>query len=485
MAGTRLIKTVTETIERHKLLSGGEYILVGFSGGPDSLCLFDALLFMREKYDLKLFAAHVNHGLRPGAADEDQAFVEKYCKKAGVQCFVFEGDCTALAKEKGQSSEEAGRALRYASFDAAASLIQKEEEKKGHYPIIKIALAHNANDQAETLLFRMLRGTGPDGLGGMEYSRISENGFEIIRPILDCGRDEVESYIRKRKLHPCIDATNMEPIYTRNKIRLQLLPKLEEFNPNIVEALSRLAETAQEDKKFFRDTVNTTFDEALLYKTDTEIALEQQVIEKAHVAIRRRVISLAFSKIGLGADIARSHLEAADALLESGRTGSQIHFPQGYVFAISYGKILIRNAKEQAESMAEAINEEGFINSTYSISVMNDARSGWDFEPPKPAIIVTVTGPLKSINARLAGLSEDAGVELRTRRDGDYIILSAGGNLITKKIQDFFTDAKVPAHLRDRVPLLCVGREVLLILGDEITGLETGMQKSRYTANYR
>ena len=485
MAGARVIKKVTETIQRHGLISGGEYVLVGLSGGPDSLCLFDCLLQLQEKLDIRLFAAHINHGLRPGAADEDQAFVEDYCKRAGVKCFVFEGDCNALAKENDQSSEEAGRDLRYASYDAAATSIEQEAVARVEKPVVKIALAHNANDQAETLLFRMIRGTGPDGLAGMEYSRKSKGGFDIIRPILDCSREEVEAYIKKRRLHPCIDATNDQPIYSRNKIRLEIMPKLTEMNPNIVEALSRLAENAQEDKEYFWKTVVSTFAEALLYKSDTEIAMEQQVLERALPAVRHRVITHAFAQIGLTADIGRTHLEAADTLLSADKTGSEIHFPQGYIFALSYGKVLIRNAKLQAEELPEFGSEEGFIQGTYSISQMNDTRTGWDFEPPKPAVIFTITGPMKSINIRLVGLPEEPAVELRTRRDGDFIMLSSGGNLITKKLQDFFTDAKVPVHLRDQIPLLCVGREVLLVLGDDMTGLGTGLARSRYSGNYR
>ncbi len=500
-----LTKKVIGTIEKHDLIQQHDRIVVGLSGGPDSLCLIDVLLCLREKYEIELVAVHINHGLRPGAADEDQAFVEKYCREKGLECRVFSGDCNALAEKLGKSSEEVGRDLRYDSYDTVAAELLGKTAALAIKGRVKIAVAHNANDQAETLLFRFIRGTGVDGLSGMEYSRKSGSGFDIIRPLLDCSRAEIEEYIAKRGLTPCIDATNDEPIYARNRIRLNALPMIREtFNPNIVETLTRLAQTAQEDKDYMWNEAQQVYDIAFLSATLQEIVMDLVTIQDVHPALRHRILEIAFAKIGLETDIGRVHIEAADEIINKGQTGTEVNFPHGYVLTVSYGRLIAR--KTGAEVMLDQSSEDGILATMYRVQQIDDTRCDmstgdcWNHR----YVLVTVTGPLKSIDIRLhlksdeeEGYGEDmdtpvsplgrnaAPVKLRTRRDGDFIMLKSSGNLITKKIQDFFTDSKIPAYMRDRVPLLCMGREVLLILGDDVTGLRTGLERSRYTGNYK
>lgn len=508
-----LTKKVLETIEKHDLLSENDCIVVGLSGGPDSLALTDMLLNFRESYNLEIVAVHVNHGLRPGAADEDQAFVEKYCKENAIECRVFSGDCNALAAQSGKSSEEVGRELRYESFDAVAAEYvgkrtaqAKADEAGTRAGNVKIAVAHNANDQAETLLFRFIRGTGVDGLAGMEYSRRSRAGVDVIRPMLDCSREEIEEYIKERGLTPCIDLTNDEPIYARNRLRLKALPKIKEsFNPNIVETLSRLAMTAQEDKDYMWNQAYAVYDMAFLSASLQEIDMDLAIIQGAHPAIRHRIIEIAFAKIGLETDIGRVHLEAADEIISKGQTGTETNFPHGYVLTVAYGKLVARRAS--ADFQASESSDEDILTGMYSVRQIDDTRCNlYSAEAAhKRFVLVTVTGPLRSIDIRLSlpagadGFKTEgntdvpscplgrnvAPVKLRTRRDGDYIVLKSQGKMITKKIQDFFTDSKIPAYMRDSVPLLCFGREVLLVLGDDVTGLRTGLERSRYTGNYR
>ena len=501
-----LIKKVLETTEKHDLLSENDCIVVGFSGGPDSLVMMDILLRLRDRYKLALVAVHVNHGLRPGAADEDQAFAEKYCKENNIECRVFSTDCNALAAKTGKSSEEAGRDFRYESFDAVAAEMTGKQAAEANVGKVKIAVAHNANDQAETLLFRFIRGTGVDGLAGMEYSRKSSAGFDIIRPMLDCSREEIEEYVKERDLTPCIDLTNDEPIYARNRLRLKALPKIKEtFNPNIVETLSRLAMTAQEDKDYMWNQAYAVYDMAFISATLQEIDMDLAIIQGAHPAIRHRIIEIAFAKIGLETDIGRVHLEAADEIISKGQTGTETNFPHGYVLTVAYGKLVARRAS--ADFQAQQGSEDDMLAGMYSVRQIDDTRCDlYSAEAAhKRFVLVTVTGPLRSIDIRLSlpagadGFKTEgnteiptcplgrnaAPVKLRTRRDGDYIVFKSQGKMITKKIQDFFTDSKIPAYMRDSIPLLCFGREVLLVLGDDVTGLRTGLERSRYTGNYR
>jgi len=241
-----ITERVRNTIINNHLIEKGEHIVIGLSGGPDSVCLFHILCQLREELGIRLYAVHINHGLRPGAADEDQKYTEDLCARYQVPCRTFSFDVTRIARESGMSSEDAGRKVRYQSFFEVADQIENETGGS-----IKIAVAQNMNDQAETVLMRILRGTGTEGLVGIEYLRTEKNRG-IIRPLLDVTRAEIELYCKENGLDPRIDLTNLEPIYTRNKIRLELLPYLSEnYNGNIVAALNRLSRIAKEDKDYF------------------------------------------------------------------------------------------------------------------------------------------------------------------------------------------------------------------------------------------
>ena len=200
---------ILQTIKKNKLLEDNMHIVVGLSGGPDSVCLFDVLCRLSQEKNWKLYCVHINHKLRPKAAEEDQQYVQDMCRQRNVPCRVITADCGAVAREQGITSEEAGRNIRYKAFGEMASEIEKTGVAKEK---IAIALAHNANDQCETILFRILRGSGTDGLAGIAYKRYDENGYAIVRPLLDADRTEIERYCQERELYPRIDKTNSENI---------------------------------------------------------------------------------------------------------------------------------------------------------------------------------------------------------------------------------------------------------------------------------
>ena len=220
---------ILNTVKERDLFKDGDHLVLGLSGGPDSLSLYNALLELMEDnirtrgrfgFSFTLHPVHVNHKFRPGAAEEDQAFCEKLTKTWNekladaypVRSFVV--DCNAMAKELGMTSEEAGRKARYDAFRTVGKEVMDSfgcEAGK-----VKILVAQNADDQAETILFRILRGTGPDGLGGIAYKRDDESGFEVVRPILDITRDEIEKYCSEKGLEPRRDHTNEEALYARN-----------------------------------------------------------------------------------------------------------------------------------------------------------------------------------------------------------------------------------------------------------------------------
>ena len=357
-----LIDTVRETIEKNGLIRPGDNIVLGLSGGPDSVCLFDILRRLSGEYDLKLFPVHVNHMLRPGDAERDQRYVEELCESAGLPCRIFTVDCAAMARELGKTSEEAGRIARYDAFRQTAELVMQRQAGSpqsscGEPLPVRIAVAQNANDQAETILHRIIRGTGTDGLAGIAYQRY-EKGIPVIRPLLDVPRKEIEEYCEEHGLRPVIDHTNLQPVYTRNRIRLELLPELEKINPNIIESLARLGRIAASDKAYlwqetervmqglYAEPESAAEAEA---KSGTESEPAPVVLDRARLAalpdaIRRRVILKCFAGIGLDADISEERLRAADSVIAKKQAPKSVQFPRGYCLTVRQGKVIFHRS---------------------------------------------------------------------------------------------------------------------------------------------
>lgn len=238
---------VLETIQKYNLIQKGDLVVIGVSGGPDSMTLLNVLLNLKDGLGVsKCVVAHVNHMIRQEAESETQ-YVIDFCKKNDIEYFVKRIDVQKEADNLKVSTELAGRKVRYSFFEEVAQKVGAN----------KIATAHNANDNAETVLMNLLRGSGISGLKGIE--KIREGRY--IRPIIECTRKEIEIYAQEERLHPCYDKTNQENIYTRNKIRNQLIPYLEKnFNPNIVEGLNRLSTIATKEDAFFHKLVEKTFE---------------------------------------------------------------------------------------------------------------------------------------------------------------------------------------------------------------------------------
>lgn len=333
------IKTIIkETITKYRLIDRGDAVVVGISGGPDSVCLFDVLSNLAEELDLTLYPVHINHGFRPGAAEEDQAYAEKFCSDRGFPCKSHKIDCSAMAKELGMTSEEAGRKARYDAFRERC-----RELADGGIPHekIKIAVAHNANDQAETIIFRILRGTGTDGLAGIEYKRM-EGDFAVVRPLLDVWRRDIEEYCADKNLNPARDHTNEEALYARNKIRLELLPYLEkEYNSNIMAGLVRLGEIAAADKSYLWQSAEESMEKIRMGGSEKEVILNREEMAKLHDAVRHRIIMKAFREIGLIGDVTAERLAAADKIIMKKQGPKTVEFPRGHKITVAKGKVHI------------------------------------------------------------------------------------------------------------------------------------------------
>ncbi len=451
-------KIIKNTIEKYNLINANEHIVIGLSGGPDSVCLFSVLEELKDELEITLHAVHVNHGFRPGAADDDQKYVEELCREKGVECTSFMYDCNTIAKEQGLSSEEAGRKVRYESFMKVADGLAAKgvpAEK------IKIAVAQNADDQAETVLFRLLRGTGTDGLAGMAYSRKEQN-ICVIRPLLDTWRKDIEAYCEEHGLAPRIDHTNLQPVYTRNKIRLELLPMLEQdFNVNIKESINRLSRIASEDKEYLWQCAENAYKQLEI----SPGVLKQQELAQLAPAVRHRVIIKALQEQGLTQDVTSVHLEAADSILDASGESKTVEFPNNYKMAVRYGEV------------AFYCDNSGSVNNYHLKIIVKEVVSPvMEKSPSGDSRNSKVGYGVQFANfdyEKISALHGDVEIQLRTRREGDYMSIKGG----RKKIQDLFVDMKVPKEYRDSVLVAAIGNEILWLPLQS----DKGVKKARYS----
>jgi tRNA(Ile)-lysidine synthase len=490
------ISLIKKTIEDHALTERGMHIVVGLSGGPDSTCLFHALASLRDMLGFELSAVHVNHGLRPGDAERDARFAEALCLSHDAPFFGFTRDVNALALSQSVGTEEAGRNARYEAFFETAARVASERGLSASR--VRIAVAHNMNDQAETVLMRIMRGTGPDGIAAMPYMRKSREGFAVIRPLLDVPRALIEKYCAAAGLSPARDHSNEEPVYLRNRIRLSLLPALEsEYNENIAGALVRLAAAAAEDREYFDALTDKLLEESCA-EEDGGISMPLAAVSETHPALRRRLLVKCFERAGLLQDIEAVHLRAADALIERGRTGKTVEFPNGYRLSLRYGRLIFFD-EVKARTRSNAVSEEYRL----SLCALAEGRAVCMdintfivefFLQPRRQPIETLHAEQQPSDPPRSDPHDDgqqktkapAALEfdfdlisekqdeivIRSRRPGDRI--RPEGLSGTKRIQDLFTDAKLPREKRDAAPLIALGNEILCVLAEGRLGRRTG-----------
>ena len=295
---------VKSTIKKYDLIKNGDNIVVGVSGGPDSMTLLNVLINLKENLNLKITVAHINHMIRQ-EAEEETKYVQNFCKQRDIECFVKREKVEELAKNNKIGTEEAGRKLRYSFFEEVLEKVNAN----------KIATAHTANDNSETVLMNIIRGSGTSGLKGIEPIR--ENKF--IRPLIEFTREEIEEYCEEKKLQPKIDKSNSENIYTRNKVRNMLLPYIKEnFNPNIVNSLNRLSELAREENLFLEKKVEEAYKQVLIeesigkqaVRVKSKIILDLKKFNKQDLVIKNRLMLYTIGRVlGTSQNIEKVHIE--------------------------------------------------------------------------------------------------------------------------------------------------------------------------------
>ena len=252
---------ILKTIKKYNLIKDGDKIVVGVSGGPDSITLLDLLLKLKNQNIIKfdIVVCHINHMIREEATS-DEEYVKEYCNKHNIECFVKRAEVEEIAKQNKMGTEETGRKIRYDFF---YEILEKTKSNK-------IATAHNANDNAETVLMNLIRGCGTSGLKGIEA-----NNKQLIRPLIECSRKEIEEYCKQNNLNPRIDKTNFENDYTRNKIRNMLIPYIQEnFNPNIIEGINRLSSLSKQENDYLEKETQKAYISIVEEVTNTSISLD-------------------------------------------------------------------------------------------------------------------------------------------------------------------------------------------------------------------
>ena len=320
---------VLNTINKYNLINDGDRIVLGVSGGPDSIAMLNILNDIKNDKNLHMnfdiIVAHVNHMIREEAID-DQRFVENFCKKIGVSFYAKSIDVQKIANNKKIGTEEAGRNARYEFFD---EILEKENANK-------IAIAHNKNDKIETIIMNMLRGSGIAGLKGIEP--IKNNKY--IRPLIECERFEIEEYCAKNGIEPRIDRTNFENVYTRNKVRNIVIPFIkQEFNPNIIQTMDRLSDLVKEEDEYLEKLVETKYNDYVEQEDKWQIIMNLKDFNKEEKVIKSRLLLYTISRLlGTTKGIEKIHIEDIIKLCEK-NIGNKYLTPNKNI------KILVKNQK--------------------------------------------------------------------------------------------------------------------------------------------
>ena len=421
---------------------------MGVSGGADSVCLFRILDTLREPMGFTMSVVHIEHGIRGQASLDDMEFVKNIADTAGVPFSAYAYPVEKIAADQGLSVEEAGRKVRYEAFE-------KEAERYGKNT--KIALAHHANDNAETVLFRLCRGSGIDGLGGIRPVRDN-----IIRPLLCVTRGEIEEFLKREGHIYRTDATNADDIYSRNRIRSRIMPEFEKINPNAALHMHMLAEDAGEISAYLREEAHGIRRDFMKKEDGGRVIFDiAGLLGKPSVLQKCILLELAEMACGCRKDITREHLTSLLKLSE-GATGKKISLPYGMTAEKSYGSLILypKTGQKEAGDISSGVFLEGEAGKIYFSKgfLQYQIRSFNKKDAEIPKNMYTKWFDYDKIKDRLY---------FRTRMPGDYFELNAQGN--RQKLKDYLMNEKVPREKRGQILLLADGPHILWIIGYRIS----------------
>lgn len=418
-----MLDQVRQTLLQHAMLAPGDNVVVGLSGGADSVCLLHLLYRLQQEFSFRLHAAHLNHQLRGEDAERDEQFVRRFCASLSIPLFVESVPVAQLAKEQGIGLELAGRQARYAFFDRL-SLPQK-----------KIAIAHTKNDHAESVLLHLLRGCGGDGLEGMEPVR-----GQIIRPLLSCSRAQVEAYCKEQNLSFCTDQSNFSEVYTRNRIRLQLLPQLEQhFNPQIVDCLVQTADILQQENEYLQKQVSSFWQ----LHTPVECSGSRTEFLQLHTALQRRILREGYRQItGHTNGLTFACIEQARMVAQNDSNGKYAPLTSS-VWMECTGKKLLLFLKQEITPFSLPLT----VDCPITLPDKNQWCLTW----------ADVTAPGLHLHPSL----KDQPLRLRNRLPGDVLFQNGHHH----KLKKLYQEQGIPRHRRDLFPVVEYGKDIIAAWG--------------------
>ena len=444
-AGRETEKLIEELIVQFHMIEHGDVVIAGVSGGADSVCLLLTLCSLREKFGFEVKVCHVNHCLRGAAADADEEYVKKLCGELGVECRVFRKEVELIAEKRKQSCEEAGREVRREAFEQMCA------ENGG----TKIATAHHRDDQAETVLLNIARGTGIRGLCGIVPVRDNR-----LRPLLSLTRDRIESYLRERGIVWRVDATNEEDDYTRNRIRHKVLPVLEnEVNDQTVKHLESLSRQAEEIceyldysvRQLWKTCVSVRKKDQEQKESPIELVIEKESFFQSFPAVRKLLLQKCIGKVRGGQkDLTSAHLQSVSELFDR-QVGKQIDLPGGVAAKRTYDGIeIIRQTQSRAETGKAAPESDAAGKLELRFVENGDILQAEEI-------------PQKSYTKWIDYDIIKCGLCVRTRQSGDYLVIDDQGR--RQKLKAWFINEKIPKEERDRMLLVADGSHIVWIPG--------------------
>lgn len=421
---------IKATIDKYSMFNADDTVLVGLSGGPDSVCLLVAL---RRLYpELKLNAAYIDHSMRPEETPAEAQLCQELCKGLGAGFYRRAIDVKEFAKKQGSSTQEAARKLRYSELEYIALTTGADH----------IAIGHNMDDQCETFFMRVLRGSGPKGLSGIPPVR-----NKIVRPLIETSRADIEKFLKQEGIQSATDSSNLRDDYLRNRLRSSVMPALRDINPSIVKTVSRTCQILNEEERYFFIAVTKKLMTLITKKTDTAIELFSTPFETLDRAIARRVLRRAVQETrGLRA-IGLDHIEDVLALALKGKPGESLDLPGGYAAYKKYSTFVITSDEPVSlgtYTLKEAGRAElGEVKKQFRASTIDAEEAGRITASPNKTRTV-----LDADRVRFP-------LTIRARRDGDHFYPLGFGK--RKKIQDLLVDEKVPRFERNAVPIVTCG----------------------------
>jgi len=432
---------VRAIIAKYSMISRGDRVLIGLSGGPDSVCLLNVLASLKDELDIELTAAYIDHGLRPAETPAEIDFCFNLCKGRDIPFTARPIDVRLHAEAKRLNKQEAARQLRYAALEEIAA------DNSSNL----IAIAHNADDQAETLLINLVRGSGPLGLSGIPPVR-----GRIIRPLIEIERKDIAAYLSDKNISFVTDSSNLTNDYLRNRIRHSLIPSLKNMNRDFVSSVLRTTTIFRDEERYFDILVTKTLMKLISRKSNCRIELFLAPMEHMDTAVLRRVLRRAISETRDLKGLSLDHIEELMQLIKSGKSGDRIYLPNA-LRAIKAYATLVLTAEAPARLGEYLVHEPGDI-------ALREAGIVLQLSIVEPDEAEDVCD-----RKRIACL--DAGklkfpLLIRPRISGDCFY--PGGFGKRKKLQDYFVDEKIPRDERDTVPLLVSGDDIACIVGHRI-----------------